>query len=266
MDLTVASGDSRDNLLSIFDGLQSRLEGELKGHRQAINHSSSLGEAAEDEWINLLQAHLPNRYQANRAFVIDAHGGCSQQIDVVIYDRQYSPLLYNQSNQRYVPAESVYAVLEVKQSLTADHMRYAADKAASVRRLKRSLGEVHYIKGRENSKLKPILAGILCYESEWNPPFGVPFQQHLSSLIDIQQLNIGCSLRHGTFEFPYPVQDTDQTDISATAAIIIQDRWPLLQFLLRLLKQLQPLGTAPAINYEAYLSRLASESGEANCT
>jgi hypothetical protein len=258
------SAHSCDKLKSIFDGLQSRLEGELKGHRQAINHPSSQGEAAEEEWINLLQAHLPNRYQADRAFVIDAHGGCSQQIDVVIYDRQYSPLLYNQSKQLYVPAESVYAVLEVKQSLTAEHLRYAADKAVSVRQLTRSTGEVHHIQGRSDSECKPILAGILCYESGWTPPFGKPFQNHLSDLSGIHQLNIGCSLRHGTFEVPYPGKATGYPDLSASAAIIIQDRWPLLQFLLRLLKQLQPLGTAPAINYEAYLSRLSMESNGAD--
>ena len=34
-----------------------------------------------------------------RAFVIDSRGECSDQIDIIIYDRQYSPFLYNNANQ-----------------------------------------------------------------------------------------------------------------------------------------------------------------------
>ena len=91
--------------------------------------------------------HLPHRYQADRAFVIDSHGECSEQIDVVIYDRQYSPFLYNQANQRYIPAESVYAVLEVKQDLSREHRLYAGGKAASVRRLHRTSAPIPYAEG-----------------------------------------------------------------------------------------------------------------------
>lgn len=252
----MASGRTHPALRDVFDGLQARLEGELKGHRHAMVHPTARGEAAEDEWIRLLQAHLPHRYQADRAFVIDAHGGCSDQIDVVIYDRQYSPLLYNSSNHRYVPAESVYAVLEVKQSLNADHLHYASEKAASVRRLQRSTGRVWHLNGTNMSPpLKPILAGILCYESDWTPPFGTSFRQSLSDLRGLDQLNIGCSLRHGTFEIPYPADAQGHPFLSAEP-IVLEDTRTLLQFLLRLLKQLQPLGSAPAIDYEAYLSCL----------
>jgi hypothetical protein len=252
----MTTGRSHPTLRDIFDGLQARLEGDLKGHRHAMVHSTARGEAAEEEWIRLLQAHLPHRYQADRAFVIDAHGGCSDQIDLVIYDRQYSPLLYNQANQRYVPAESVYAIFEVKQSLNNDHLRYAANKAASVRRLQRSTGMVWHLKGTDTSRSpKPILAGILCYESEWKPPFGESFRQCLSDLRGLDQLNIGCALRHGMFEVPYPA-DAEGHPTLFGEPVILEDCRTLLQFLLRLLKQLQPLGSAPAIDYGAYLSCL----------
>lgn len=60
----------------------------------------------------MLQKHLPHRYQADKAFVIDSNGESSDQIDVVVYDRQYTPLLYNHDGQMFVPAESVYAIFE----------------------------------------------------------------------------------------------------------------------------------------------------------
>ena len=136
-----------DRLTNILDGLQARLEGDLRGSRAAVTHSGARGEASEEDWLRVLNNHLPRRYQADRAFVIDSRGDCSDQIDIVIYDRQYSPYLYNQANQRYVPAEGVYGVLEVKQDLSRDHVLYAGAKAASVRRLHRTSAHIPYAEG-----------------------------------------------------------------------------------------------------------------------
>jgi hypothetical protein len=241
---------ARDLLTEILDGLQARLEGELRGNRAAVAHPGARGEASEEDWLRVLRDHLPHRYQADRAFVIDSHGACSEQIDVVIYDRQYSPILYNQANQRYVPAESVYAVLEVKQDLSAEHVRYAGGKAASVRRLHRTSAPVPHVEGVARPRALPrIVAGILAYRSSWTPPFGEAFRDALAELGADAQLDIGCALVHGAFEVVY-VADHDP-DVR-----LAEGPPSLVQFFMRLLKQLQVLATAPAIDYEAYLGRL----------
>lgn len=238
-----------DRLTEILDGLQARLEGELRGNRVAVAHPGARGEASEDDWLRILKDHLPHRYQVDRAFVIDSRGACSEQIDVVIYDRQYSPFLFNQANQRYVPAESVYAVLEVKQDLSRQHVLYAANKAASVRRLHRTSASIPYAKGAYTARQLPsIVAGILTYESSWTPTLGEPLKQALSELDTDHQLNIGCALVHGTFEARY--HEDKGVDIT-----VIDGPRSLVQLLMRLLKQLQALATAPAIDYEAYLDR-----------
>jgi hypothetical protein len=238
-----------DCLAEILDGLQARLEGELRGNRVAVGHPGARGEAAEDDWLRVLKAHLPYRYQADRAFVIDSRGERSEQIDVLIYDRQYSPLLYNQANQHYVPAESVYAVFEVKQDLSREHVLYAGKKAASVRRLHRTSTTVPHVEGVAKPRLlPPIVAGILTYQSSWSSPLGEPLRLALADLPADHSLNIGCALTHGTFEAFY----TGGGEVCLTA---IEGPRSLLQFLLRLLKHLQALATAPAIDYDAYLAR-----------
>jgi hypothetical protein len=249
------SSPTPDRLAEILDGLQARIEGALRGNRVAVTHPGARGEAAEEDWIRVLKDHLPHRYQADRAFVIDSRGACSEQVDVVIYDRQYSPFLFNQANQRYVPAESVYAVLEVKQDLSREHVLYAGEKAASVRRLHRTSAPVRHVEGVANPRpLPPILAGILTYQSSWTPPFGDPLRQALSDLPLDQHLSIGCALAHGTFEATYPA--SGGVDLTA-----IEGPRSLVQLLMRLLKQLQVLATAPAIDYEAYLTRFQSDGG-----
>jgi len=244
-----------DRLTEILDGLQARLEGGLRGNRSAITHPGARGEASEEDWLRVLNDHLPQRYQANRAFVIDSQGECSEQIDIVIYDRQYSPFLYNQANQRYVPAESVYAVLEVKQDLSREHVLYAGQKAASVRRLHRTSAPVPHVEGVARPRPLPrIVAGIVTYQSSWTPPLGDPLRDALAGLAADHQLDVGCSLLHGAFEARYPSSGT--LDLAA-----VEGPRSLVQFLLRLLKQLQSLATAPAIDYDAYLARFQADDG-----
>ena len=246
-----------DCLTDILDGLQARLEGGLRGNRSAVTHPGARGEASEEDWLRVLNDHLPQRYQTNRAFVIDSHGECSEQIDIVIYDRQYSPFLYNQANQRYVPAESVYAVLEVKQDLSREHVLYAGQKAASVRRLHRTSAPVPHVEGVAKPRPLPrIVAGIVAYQSSWTPPFGDPLRDSLAGLGADHRLDVGCALLHGAFEVHYP----SRGEISFTA---VEGSRSLVQFLLRLLKQLQSLATAPAIDYEAYLARFQADDGGA---
>jgi hypothetical protein len=154
-----------------------------------------------------------------------------------------------------VPAESVYAVLEVKQDLSREHVLYAGEKAASVRRLHRTSAPVPHVEGVAKPRpVPPIIAGILTYQSSWTPPFGDPFRQVVAELSQDQRLDIGCALVHGTFEARYP--HGEGVDL-----IIVEGRRSLLQLLMRLLKQLQSLATAPAIDYEAYLSRFQGDRG-----
>lgn len=247
------SSPAPDRLAEILDGLQARLEGGLRGNRSALTHPGARGEASEEDWLRVLNDHLPRRYQADRAFVIDSRGSCSEQIDVVIYDRQYSPFLYNQANQRYIPAESVYAVLEVKQDLSREHVLYAGEKAASVRSLHRTSAPVPHVEGVAKPRPLPrIVAGILTYQSSWTPPFGDAFKSAVAELGTNGQLDVGCVLIHGAFEVQYPAAGPAEITV-------IDGRRSLVQFLMRLLKQLQVLATAPAIDYEAYLARFQRE-------
>ncbi len=242
-----------NRLTDILDGLQARLEGGLRGNRAAVTHPGARGEASEDDWLRVLDDHLPRRYQADRAFVIDSRGDCSDQIDIVIYDRQYSPFLYNQANQRYVPAESVYGVLEVKQDLSREHLLYAGDKAASVRRLHRTSAPIPYAEGSYKPRPLPrIVAGIVTYQSSWIPPFGDPLRDALGELPPGNQLDIGCALLHGAFEAHY-------REGNGVELMVVEGPRSLVQFLMRLLKQLQDLATAPAIDFGAYLARFESE-------
>ena len=101
-------------------------------------------------------------------------------IDVVVFDRQYSPFIFHYEGQTIIPAESVYAVFEAKQTIDAAQVVYAQQKVASVRRLHRTSLPIPYAQGTYPPKpLIPIYGGLLTFESEWNPPLAQPLREAL---------------------------------------------------------------------------------------
>jgi len=59
------------------------------------------------------------------------------------------------------------------------------------------------------------------------------------------QLDVGCALVHGAFEVTY--RTGHPVDVT-----VAEGPRALVQFLMRVLKHLQALATAPAIDYDAY--------------
>lgn len=243
----------KSTLVRLFEGLHRNLEAQLGIARDAVDHPGTKGTLSEDRWIAVLREHLPRRYEVNRAFVIDSRDACSQQIDVVVHDRQYSPFVLNLDSALYVPAESVYAVFEVKQSMNAGQIAYAAEKIASVRRLFRTSLPIKSAGGDLPAKPPPhILGGLVTLESDWTPPFGDAFRKGMSEAPHQGRLDIGCSVRHGMFEV---------RDSATQPGVVTAERCAasLALFLLRLIARLQAVATVPCIDVLAYAANLKAE-------
>lgn len=233
------------NLKEVFLSLQDELETHLQVGRAAIRHPGTKGEASELNWRDLLTAYLPQRYSVSKAFVVDSEGQCSDQIDIVIHDRQYSPLLFNHAGAVYVPAESVYCVLEVKQEITKQNLVYACEKAASVRKLKRTSVAIQHA-GGEYAARKPfeILAGVLALEG--SPNLGEFLKRELTGKDRLQRLEIGCAVRSGGFDIMY----ADNGDLCSLD--VNTGNSALVFFLMRLIHRLRNLATAPAMDFAQY--------------
>src|SRR3984957_14012829 len=193
------------SLSQLLTSLHEDIQRRLATVRKTFKHPGSKGDASENVWISLLDTYLPKRYQAAKAHVVDSQGAFSQQIDVVVFDRQYSPFIFTYEDQTIIPAESVYAVFEAKQTANAALVKYAQEKVASVRRLHRTSLPIPYAKGVYPPKpLIPILGGLLTFESEWSPPLGPSFEKALSADAGDGRLDLGCVASHGHFFFNPP--------------------------------------------------------------
>ena len=188
-------------LSQLLDGLHNDIQHRLGTVRKTFGHPGTKGDASETVWLELLNQYLPERYRADTAHVVDSLGNFSEQIDVVVYDRQYSPFIFKYEGQTIIPAESVYAAFEAKQSANAEQIRYAQGKISSVRRLHRTSLPIPYAKGTYPAKpLIPIYGGLLTFESDWkNPALGDPLVKALKRGLDDQRLELGCIASHGCF-------------------------------------------------------------------
>jgi hypothetical protein len=212
-----------------------------------FEHASSAGAATERHWIRLFRRYLPGRYRAAPAFVIDSNGRRSRQIDIAIFDNLYSPPLFPHDSGLHVPAESVYAVFEVKPAISRQWLRDAGEKAASVRALRRTSAPIvsSGVLRRTPIRPKPILAGLLAASSVWSAEtFGENIRGALKSLDASHRIDLGCSLEHGAFE-QRPLKISEPAEA-------------LIFFMLRLLHRLRALGTAPAADLMQYGRSLRS--------
>lgn len=236
------------DLAGLFKSRQKATEAAQELNREYAIHQGTKGEATESSWIDLLQEYLPNRYAIERAMVVDSNGDASQQIDIVIFDRQYTPFVINFGGIVYIPAESVYAVFEVKQDISKEHVEYTSEKVQSVRRLLRTSAMITDHTGQKRQKeLFEIPAGILTLSSSWKPGLGDSFEEAIVNSWSTEdgRIHLGCVLSEGGFRV---VSENDQLAIEKS-----DPEASLMYFLMSLFKTLQPLGTVPAVDMNEYL-------------
>ncbi len=235
------------DLRGLFLSIQGELVAKLNTGRRFVNHPTAKGDDSESNWAAALCAFLPERYRIDRGAVIDSMGDTSDFIDIILFDRQYSPLIFTQGGTLYVPAESVYAVFEVKQEFSRETLLYSGEKAASVRRLHRTSAEIPHAGGVYAPRELPwILGGILALESSWQPPLGQAFADTLLGMTGDSRLDIGCAIQHGAFDVEGKTEAPLRVSSQETGLIF---------FLLSLMRRLQRAGTAPAIDLLEYAKR-----------
>ncbi len=237
---------NRIDLNDLFESAQQKMVAELSSIRLTVDHGSTLGDETEFAWVRFLNRMLPNRYQASDGFVVDADGRRSDQIDAIVFDRQYSPPLFQFEKVQYVPAEAVYAVFEVKQRIDARNLKAASAKAASVRRLRRTTARIPTADGVLEPKVPHrIIAGVLALSIADPKTFERIVRREMAHASEDARLDLGCAIRDGSFTVDYEAANAPAVSISPGQS-------SLITFFFRFQTLLQALGTVPAIDYSEY--------------
>lgn len=221
------------NIQKLFTALDEEMRLKLSSKIDEIYHPTAKGDEAELNWIGLLRTYLPERYTVDSGFVVDHKGNISEQIDIIIYDRHFTPFIFRGENVVYIPAEGVYSVLEVKPHFDKKNYEYAIKKLKSVKALKRTSAFFTHIKGKDKKDLFDVIGGILTKENKGKKCFnGIEGTSELSFILS---LDCGIKVING-------------------ATVEKQDKEPVLAFfLLKLIEKLRVLGSVPALEVDKYL-------------
>lgn len=253
----VARSGNAIDLHRLLRAQQTKLLAEQRADRDVHEQPGALGDAGEINWAHVMGNYLPTRYVVSeKAFVIDADGDATpQQLDVLIHDRHFCPLWFeDKAGTRYVPAESVFAVFEVKPEINKGYVEYTAAKLRSVRELRRTSAPIidKGVVQPPRGTAPDIIGGILATESGWTPMFGEPFQKAISAQAVRYEtrLDLGCAIGAGAFELVPRMGDiAAHIDTSEGDTV-------LMFFLLRLFGRLQAAGSPPAIDMHEYSKTL----------
>lgn len=227
--------------LTIQNLMQSKQEQLESSLSIIIEHGPTKGSHCEEEWIGFFEMFLPSRYAVTKGFIIDAFGGVSDQIDIIIYDALYAPLIFEtKSKDKYVSAESVYAVFECKQKISKENIEYANDKIDSVRKLHRGKrGIVFGGKSMKSRELTKIIGGILAADA-------VGFETLKIHLSKNKNIDLGCAIKEYSF--------LAQRDIkqNLTGCINSSKEEAILSFFYIILDELYKIGTVAALDIRDY--------------
>jgi len=251
--------DAKFDIAAAFRNKEMAMRASFLAIRNVTDHGTTRGDECEADWIGLLRDFLPTRYLVGPIFAVDHTGAMSEQIDVAIYDTHFSPQWFGTANgTRFVPVESVYAVFEVKPAFNSEYIRAARQKIASVRKLNRTCESVVHKGGtyeKTNITPAPIIGGILTTRQEiTNDPVGKMLETQPGDPHAPNFLNIGICLDGFTFDYTPQVSPSGGITVPLETSLAGHQ---LIHFAIRLFRQLQAVGSVPAVEMNKYEARLA---------
>jgi hypothetical protein len=130
---------STKNPSKIFQQVLTDAENKLAMAANAagcFQHRGIRGDERADALAQLLRQHLPKDFSIGKGEAIDYLDSRTGQLDLVIYDSATAAPLLTAGENLLLPAEALYAVIEVKSVLTQDELDACALAASKVRGLK----------------------------------------------------------------------------------------------------------------------------------
>jgi len=121
--------EDRNFLDHYFASVYNKLEADALLFNRQLPHAGLIGSENENAIAEVIRQFLPPKYGVEvNALVIDRFGKVSRQADIVIFDAERQASFF----RKVYPVEIVYAVIEVKTSMSATEATSAMDNLASV--------------------------------------------------------------------------------------------------------------------------------------
>ena len=120
-----------------LSGAQAKLKAEIDRIRDSIPHSAEIGSLVEKCIRSALHEVLPSKIGVADGFVVDSEGGVSRQMDIILYDKLGTPIIFTGDGAQIFPVETTYACGEIKTQLNDSKLKDTFEKCSSYKNLSR---------------------------------------------------------------------------------------------------------------------------------
>ncbi len=105
-----------------YDDLNRKMVEEMN---LASEHDGLTGNYREEMWIQFFRSIIPQKFSlAQGVMIIDSKGNVSKEVDIAVFDEQYTPYVFQYNTLKFIPIEAVALVIECKSvSLNPENLR-----------------------------------------------------------------------------------------------------------------------------------------------
>lgn len=98
----------KENYLTMGNDIVNQL-------KYICGQSTVQGSNREEIWKSMFERIIPQKFNIERSvFIVDSKGNISKEVDLAIYDEQYTPYIFKYGMIKFIPVEAVAAVVECK--------------------------------------------------------------------------------------------------------------------------------------------------------
>lgn len=99
----------KDNYINLEQSIVQQL------NMKVDNHYLTVGYNREKIWLDLFRQIIPMKFAIRQGvFLIDSFGKVSKEVDIVVFDEQFTPYIFNYGNIHFIPIEAVVVVIQCK--------------------------------------------------------------------------------------------------------------------------------------------------------
>ena len=125
------------SLSEIFKDITNKLRSEIIQSQKITSHTYSKGYYIEEIVREFLRKYLPPSLGVTRGFVVDVDGNISNELDIIIFNQNKTPMFYSSGDSRVIPIETVIGVIEVKKNLWGEDLKSIFKNIEELNKLKK---------------------------------------------------------------------------------------------------------------------------------
>ncbi len=138
-------------------------------------HPGEYGMYRETICKEFIRFIIPKRLEIEQGFLINSNEQISHQCDIVVFDKQNTPLIENSEKQRFFPIETVCAIGEVKSKLSKTQLKEALNKLSKIKPLRNNLKSTDIVRSETDGSFNPednlhdqIITFLICQKLDFD--------------------------------------------------------------------------------------------------